>query len=286
MATTPANPQRFNLGGDLSVQRMGFGAMRITGPGVWGWPADVPGAKRLLRRVVDLGINLIDTADAYGPETSEYLLADALHPYPDNLVIATKGGLVRGGPGDWQRDGRPAHLRRALENSLRRLKVERIDLYQYHAVDTDVPLEDSIGALADLQAQGKIRHVGLSNVSVEQLEAAQAIVGIVSVQNRYNLTTRDHQPVLDHCTAHGIGFIPWFPLATGVLTDGDGSTLTHIAKEKGASPGQIALAWLLHTSPVMLPIPGTSSIAHLEENTAATNVDLSPEDIKNLTNLV
>ncbi|MEL6182390.1 MAG: aldo/keto reductase [Myxococcota bacterium] len=279
-----ASTETFTIGGDMTVQRMGFGAMRITGSGVWGWPNDRAKARALLHRVVELGIDFIDTADAYGPETSEYLLAEALHPY-DGVVIATKGGLVRGGPGVWERDGRPAHLRRALENSLRRLQVERIDLYQYHAVDPAVPLEDSVGELARLKEEGKIRHIGLSNVSVAQIETTQAITPVATVQNRFNLINRTDQPVVDYCTEHGIGYIPWFPLATGNLTQRDGGVIDRIARAHEASHGQIALAWLLHLSPVMLPIPGTSSIAHLEENTAARTIALSAEEIAELSAL-
>ncbi|HET6612691.1 MAG TPA: aldo/keto reductase [Kofleriaceae bacterium] len=271
----------FTIGGDMTVFRLGFGAMRITGAGIWGWPGDIDGAKKLLARVVELGINLIDTADAYGPEVSEYLIAQALRPYPDNLVIATKGGLTRSGPGTWTPDGRPEHLLRAVENSLRRLERERIDLYQLHAIDDNVPLEDSVGALKDMQDAGKIRHVGVSNFKVEDLVRARRIVNVVTVQNRYNLADRAHQAVLDYCTDNGIGFIPWFPLATGRLTE-DGGDIAAIAARHGASPGQIALAWLLATSPVTLPIPGTSSIAHLEDNTRARDIRLSEDDLATL----
>ncbi len=266
----------------MDVGRMGFGAMRITGQGIWGWPADRNAAKALLARVVDLGIQLIDTADAYGPETSEYLLAEALHPY-NGLVIATKGGLERGGPQQWSTNGRPAHLKIACENSLRRLEVERIDLYQLHAIDDDVPMEESIGALAELQAEGKIRHIGVSNFSVAELEKARGIVSVVSVQNRYNLGDRQHEAVVDYCTEHGIGFIPWYPLAAGSLVERD--TFKDIAAKYDASAGQLALAWLLKRSPVMLPIPGTSSIAHLEQNTAARDIELSDDDFAALTEL-
>ena len=272
----------FKIGGDLEVQRLGFGAMRITGEGIWGWPADRTKALAVLDRVRELGINLIDTADAYGPETSEYLIAEGLLPYGD-LVIATKGGLERGGPGDWTTNGRPDHLKIACKNSCRRLGVDTIDLYQLHAVDDDVPLEDSVGALKDLQDQGYIRHIGVSNFTVAELERARAIVDVVSVQNRYNLADRKHEPVVDYCTEHGIGFIPWYPLATGELIDD--SRLNAIAQKYDASSGQIALAWLLHRSPVMLPIPGTSSIAHLDENTAARDIGLSDEDFAALSAL-
>jgi pyridoxine 4-dehydrogenase len=267
----------FTIGGDLNVRRLGFGAMRITGDGIWGPPDDPEAAKRLLRRIPELDINLIDTADSYGPEVSENLIAEALHPYPDGLVIATKGGLLRTGPGQWPRDARPEHLREACENSLRRLRVERIDLYQLHAPDDRVPYEDSVGALKELQDEGKIRHVGVSNVSVDQLEQARGIVEVVTVQNRYNLTDRSSEDVLDVCEEAGIGFVPWFPLATGSLAE-DGGPLNELAARHGATPSQVALAWLLAHSPVMLPIPGTSSIEHLEENVAATQLSLSADE--------
>lgn len=271
--------QTFDIGGELTVRRLGFGAMRITGEGIWGWPKDRDAAKRLLRRAVEIGVNLIDTSDAYGPETSEYLLAEALHPY-EGVVIATKGGLERSGPDEWSTNGRPDHLRIACHNSLRRLEVERIDLYQLHAIDDDVPLEESVGALVDLQKEGKIRHIGVSNFPVPALERAQKIAKIVTVQNRFNLSDRKHEAVVDHCEAHGIGFIPWYPLATGALTGSD--ELETLARKYDASAGQIALAWLLRRSPVMLPIPGTSSIEHLEENFAAEGVALSDEDFEAL----
>jgi pyridoxine 4-dehydrogenase len=267
----------FTIGGDLNVRRLGFGAMRITGDGIWGPPDDPEAAKRLLRRIPELDINLIDTADSYGPEVSENLIAEALHPYPDGLVIATKGGLLRTGPGQWPRDARPEHLREACENSLRRLRVERIDLYQLHAPDDRVPYEDSVGALKELQDEGKIRHVGVSNVSLDQLEQARGIVEVVTVQNRYNLTDRSSEDVLDVCQEAGIGFVPWFPLATGSLAE-EGGPLNELATRHGATPSQVALAWLLARSPVMLPIPGTSSIEHLEENVAATQLSLSADE--------
>jgi pyridoxine 4-dehydrogenase len=267
----------FTIGGDLNVRRLGFGAMRITGDGIWGPPDDPEAAKRLLRRIPELDINLIDTADSYGPEVSENLIAEALHPYPDGLVIATKGGLLRTGPGEWPRDARPEHLREACEDSLRRLRVERIDLYQLHAPDEDVPYEDSVGTLKELQDEGKIRHVGVSNVSVEQLEQARGIVEVVTVQNRYNLTDRSSEDVLGVCEEAGIGFVPWFPLAMGSLAE-DGGPLNELAARHGATPSQVALAWLLSHSPVMLPIPGTSSIEHLEENVAATQLSLSADE--------
>jgi len=266
------------LGGDLNVHRLGYGAMRITGDGVWGPPADHDESIRVLRRAVELGIDLIDTADSYGPFVSEDLIAEALYPYPDDLVIATKGGLTRGGPGVWEAVGRPEYLRQCVEMSLRRLKRDRIDLYQFHRVDPQVPLVESIGALAELQAQGKIRHLGVSNVTVAQLEEAQSVATIVSVQNRYNLADRESEDVLDVCTAQGIGFIPWFPVATGQLAR-PGGPLDAAAKQHDATPAQLALAWLLRHSPVTLPIPGTSSVAHLEENTAAATIELSDEEV-------
>ena len=264
----------FTLGGDLPVHRMGFGAMRITGSGIWGDPADHDEALAVLRRAVELGVDFIDTADSYGPFVSEDLIAEALHPYPESLVIATKGGLTRSGPAVWEAVGRPEYLRQCVEMSLRRLRLERIDLYQFHRVDPQVPIEDSVGALKELQDQGKIRHLGLSNVSVEQLDAAQAVTTIVSVQNRYNATARDADPVLDACAERGLAFIPWAPVGSG-----DVSALAAAAERHGVTPSQLALAWLLHRSPVMVPIPGTSSVAHLEENVAAAAIELSPDDI-------
>jgi pyridoxine 4-dehydrogenase len=268
----------FTIGGDLVVNRLGFGAMRITGAGIWGPPDDPEEARRLLRRVVELGINLIDTADSYGPEVSENLIAEALHPYPDGLVIATKGGLRRTGPGQWPRDARPERLKEACEASLRRLKLDRIDLYQLHSPDNKVPLEDSIGALKKLQDEGKIRHIGISNVSVDELQEARGIVEVVTVQNRYNLEDRRSEDVLDVCEEAGIGFIPWFPLSMGRLAE-PGGPLDRIAREHDASPAQIALAWLLARSPVMLPIPGTSSVEHFEENVEAAEIELSAEEV-------
>ena len=268
----------FTIGGDLEVHRLGFGAMRITGDGIWGPPDDPEEAKRLLRRVVERGLDLIDTADSYGPEVSENLIAEALHPYPDGLVIATKGGLRRTGPGQWPRDARPERLRECCEASLRRLKLDRIDLYQLHSPDNRVPLEDSMGALKELRDEGKIRHVGVSNVSVEELERARAVVEVVTVQNRYNLEDQRSVDVLDVCEADGIGFIPWFPLATGSLAE-PGGPLDRIARAHEATPAQIALAWLLARSPVMLPIPGTSSIEHFEENLGAAEIELSPDEV-------
>ncbi len=266
---------------DLRVNRLGFGAMRITGGGIWGEPEDPEEARAVLQHAMEVGINLIDTADSYGPEVSERLIGETLHPYPDDLVIATKGGLVRGGPGQWSPNGHPDHLRRACEGSLRRLKVERIDLYQLHRIDPEVPAEESLGVLAELRDEGKIRHIGLSEVSVEQIEHAREIVPIITVQNRYNLTDRGSEEVLDFCEREGIGFIPWFPLATGRLAR-PGSILDEISGRKNARPSQVALAWLLARSPVMLPIPGTSSVAHLEENTAAAGIMLSDEELAEL----
>jgi len=268
----------FTIGGDLEVHRLGFGAMRITGDGIWGPPDDPEEAKRLLRRVVEAGVDLIDTADSYGPEVSENLIAEALHPYPERLVIATKGGLRRTGPSQWPRDARPERLKECCEGSLRRLKLDRIELYQLHSPDNRVPLEESMGALKELQDEGKIRHVGVSNVSAEQLERARAVVEVVSVQNRYNLEDRRSDDLLDACEAANIGFIPWFPLATGRLAE-PGGPLDRIAGAHEATPAQIALAWLLARAPVMLPIPGTSSIEHFEENLGAAEIELSPDEV-------
>lgn len=270
----------FRLGGDLTINRLGFGAMRVTGPGVWGPPADRAEAVRLLRRAVELGVDFIDTADSYGPYISEEIIREALHPYP-GLVIATKAGMLRTGPNAWHPLGNPTYLRQECEMSLRRLGTDRIDLFQLHRVDRDFPLEDQVGELAALQAEGKIRHVGLSEVHVEQLTAAQRITPIVSVQNRYNLTDRAAEPLLDVATEQGLGFIPWFPLAEGPLADPAGP-LRQIAAARGATPAQLALAWLLRRSPVMLPIPGTSRIAHLEENMAAAGIELSDEEFDTL----
>jgi aryl-alcohol dehydrogenase-like predicted oxidoreductase len=268
----------FTIGGDLEVHRLGFGAMRITGDGIWGPPDDPEEAKRLLRRVVELGIDLIDTADSYGPEVSENLIAEALHPYPDGLVIATKGGLRRTGPGQWPVDARPERLKECCEASLRRLRLDRIDLYQLHAPDDKVPYEESVGALKELRDEGKIRHVGVSNVSVDELERARSIVEVVTVQNRYNLEYRRSEDVLEACEDAGIGFIPWFPLAVGRLAE-PGGPLDRIAAAHDATPAQVALAWLLARSPVMLPIPGTGSVEHLEENFAAARMELSPDEV-------
>ncbi|MEV5709892.1 aldo/keto reductase [Actinoallomurus sp. NPDC052274] len=265
----------FAIGGDLTVNRLAYGAMRITGPGVWGPPADRDEALRVLRRAVELGVDLIDTADSYGPYVSEELIHEALHPY-DGVKIATKAGLVRTGPNEWHPVGRPKYLRQEVMMSLRRLGLERIDLFQLHRIDPEVPLADQLGELRDLREEGKIRHIGLSEVSVEEIERAREIVPIVTVQNLYNLTNRQSEDVLDYCEREGIGFIPWFPLAVGELAK-PGSSLDHIAKELNATPSQVALAWLLRRSPVMLPIPGTGSVAHLEENMGAANIDLTDE---------
>jgi pyridoxine 4-dehydrogenase len=270
--------ETFRIGGDLEVHRLGFGAMRITGRGIWGPPDDPEEAKRLLRRVVEAGVDLIDTADSYGPEVSENLIAEVLHPYRDGLVIATKGGFRRTGPGRWPADARPERLKECCEASLRRLRLERIDLYQLHTVDSKVPYEESVGALKELQQEGKIRHVGISNVSVDELERARAIVDVVTVQNRYNLEDRRSEDVLERCEELDIGFLPWFPLATGDLAE-SGGPLDRIAAAHDATPAQIALAWLLARSPVMLPIPGTSSVEHFEENLGAARIRLSEREI-------
>ncbi len=270
------------LGGQREVHRLGYGAMRITGRGVWGEPDDVETAKLVLRCALDLGVDFVDTADSYGPEVSERLIAEALHPYPAGLVIATKGGYARPGPGEWEPDGRPEHLREACEGSLRRLKVERIDLYQLHTPDERVPYEESVGALADLQREGKVHLVGVSNVDLGQLEMARGLVDVVSVQNRYNLKDRRHDPVLEGCRELGIAFIPWFPLGAGDLVQEDGP-LAEIAAAHKAAPAQIALAWLLARAPVTLPIPGTSSVEHLEENVAAASIELAPDEVARLT---
>jgi aryl-alcohol dehydrogenase-like predicted oxidoreductase len=271
--TRPAEASGTFLVGDIPVCRLGFGTMRLTGPGVWGEPADHSEAISVLRRTVELGINLIDTADSYGPEVAERLISEALHPYPAGLLIATKAGFQRPGPNKWVEDGHPEHLRSAVEGSLRRLRLPRIDLLQLHRIDPKVAMEDQIGALVDLQSEGKIRHLGLSEVSVKQIEAVRRLTPIVSVQNRYNLVDRNSEDVLEYCTRENIGFIPWFPLATGELAKQDGP-LTRTAKRLKAQPAQVALAWLLRKSPVMLPIPGTSKGKHLEENTAAALIEL------------
>jgi aryl-alcohol dehydrogenase-like predicted oxidoreductase len=267
----------FALGGDLPVNRLGFGAMQLTGPGVWGDPRDPDEAVRVLRRAVELGVNFIDTADSYGPFVSELLIRKALHPYPEGLVIATKAGLTRSGPGDWRPVGRPEYLRQQLHLSLRHLGVERIDLYQLHRIDPKVPVEDQLGELALLQQEGKIRHIGVSEVTVAQLEQARELAEIVSVQNLYNLVNRKAEDVLEYAEAHNIAFIPWFPIATGELAR-PGGPLDTFARDHKASPSQLALAWLLRRSPVTLPIPGTSQVAHVEENIAAGDIDLTDEE--------
>lgn len=279
---TIANAGTFDIGGSTTVNRLGFGTMQLTGPGVWGEPKDPAEAVRVLRRAVDLGVTLIDTADSYGPVVAEQLIKKALHPYREGLVIATKAGLTRQGPGRWLPVGRPEYLRQQVEMSLRNLGLERIDLMQLHRIDPQVPLADQVGELAALQQEGKIAHIGLSEVNVEQLEEAQKTARIVSVQNLYNLSNRKAESLLEHCEANGIGFIPWFPLATGELAKEDGP-LKRISEELGATPAQLALAWLLRRSEVMLPIPGTSSVAHLEENLAAADVKLSDEQMEALT---
>jgi pyridoxine 4-dehydrogenase len=267
----------FTLGGDLTLRRMGFGAMRITGKGIWGPPKDPAEARRVLKRAVELGVNFIDTADSYGPEVSETLIADALHPYPKGLVIATKGGLTRQGPDQWLPVGRPEYLRQCVELSLRRLRLDCIDLYQLHRIDAKVPVEESLGALRDLQKAGKIRHIGLSEVSVAEIEQARKTVRIVSVQNIYNLGDRKHDDVVTYCEKHQLGFIPWFPMAGGDLLK-PGGPLDTVAKRHGATVSQVALAWLLHRSPIVLPIPGTSTVAHLEENVAAASLRIEAKE--------
>jgi pyridoxine 4-dehydrogenase len=269
----------FTLGGDLTVNRLGYGAMRITGPGIWGEPKDRGEALKVLKRAVEVGVNFIDTADAYGPEVSENLIAEALYPYKKDLVIATKGGFVRSGPNQWQMLGRPEYVTQCVEMSLRRLKLERIDLYQLHRIDPKVPVEESLGALKDLQKAGKIRHIGLSEVSTAEIERANKTVKIVSVQNQYNLSDRRHEKVLKYCEEHHLAFIPYFPVAAGKLAQ-PGGPLDATARNHEATIAQISLAWLLHHSPVTLPIPGTSSVKHLEENMAAAKVQLTPEEWK------
>lgn len=272
------------IGGDLSVHRMGYGAMRLTGPGIWGWPEDRENALRVLRRALELGVNFIDTADAYGPEINEEEIATALRPYPADLVIATKGGNTRPGPGKWEPDGRPQRLKQCCEASLRRLKLDRIDLYQLHTVDPNVPFEEQVGVLRDLRNEGKIRHVGLSNVTFDELRKAEKIVPIVSVQNRYNMMYRggDNERIIDYCDEKGLAFLPWFPLAAGDMEMADNTEAQVVAKAHGARMPQIALAWLLYRSKCMLPIPGTSSLEHLQENMAAANIELNEDDLVRL----
>ncbi|GAA1641861.1 aldo/keto reductase [Kribbella alba] len=275
----------FTIGGDLTVRRLGYGTMQLPGEGVWGEPRDPDEAVRVLRRAVELGVNFIDTADAYGPFVADLLLKKALHPYPEGLVIATKAGFARTGPGGWVPIGRPEYLRQQVELSLRHLGLERIDLLQLHRIDPKVPLADQVGELATLQQEGKIRHLGLSQVSVAQLEEATKTAPIVSVQNLYNLSQRDDEPVLEYAEQNGLGFIPWFPLATGGLAKA-GGPLDAIAREHDASPSQLALAWLLKRSPVMLPIPGTSSVAHVEDNVNAAKINLTDDEFARLTEAV
>jgi pyridoxine 4-dehydrogenase len=276
-----ANSGTFDIGGTTTVHRLGYGAMQLTGDGVWGSPKDPDEAIRVLQRAVELGVNFIDTADSYGPEVSEDLIYKALHPYPDDLTIATKAGLTRAGPGDWRPVGRPEYLRQQCEMSLRRLGLERIELFQLHRIDAKVPVAESVGELKALQDEGKIHHIGLSEVTVEELEEAQETAEIVSVQNLFNLTNRSAEPLLDHSEANGIAFIPWFPLATGELAKPGGPAAT-LSEETGASPSQLALAWLLRRSPVMLPIPGTSTVEHLEDNLAAAAIELTDEQFETL----
>ena len=279
---TAAAAGTIDIGGDLTVNRMGYGAMRITGPGIWGDPPDRDLAKAALRRAMELDVNFIDTADSYGPEVSEILIAEALHPYPEDLVIATKGGLVRPGPNRWDRDGRPEHLREACEGSLRRLRLEQIPLYQFHSPDPKVPLADSIGALAEMKDEGKIRHIGVSNFSAEQVQEAQQIVPVVSVQNRYNVNDRSSEPVLDLCTQEALTFLPWAPIQE---TDRIVPVLS-AAKRLGVSERQIALAWLLARSPQILPIPGSGSAEHVADNIAAASLELTPEEFNSITDAI
>ena len=269
------------IGGDLKVRRLGYGAMRITGKGIWGEPKDPETAKKVLRRAVELGVNFIDTADSYGPEVSERLIGEALAPYADGVVIATKAGLTRQGPDQWLPVGRPEYLQQEVEMSLRRLKLERIDLWQLHRIDPKVPVEESLGVIKKMQEQGKIKHVGLSEVKPHEIDQARKVVDIVSVQNLYNIGDRTHEDVVDYCTKHGLAFIPWFPVAAGKLAQ-PGGKLDAAAKLHGTTLSQLSIAWLLHRSPVMLPIPGTSSVGHLEENVAAAGVKLSDAEWKEI----
>ncbi len=281
-ATTAALSGTFRLGGDMPVYRLGFGAMRITGPGQMGPPADHAEAIAVLRRAVELDVNLIDTAESYGPHVSEQLIADALYPYPDGLVIATKGGFDRPGPGQWKANARPERLREELDGSLKRLRLERIDLYQLHRIDPDVPEEDQFGFLQLAREKGKVRHIGLSEVNVEQIERARRFFPVASVQNRYNLVDRMSEGVVDYCDREGIAFIPWYPLQHGTVGE-QGGAIAEIAKKHGATPAQVALAWLLQRSSVMLPIPGTSRVKHLEENVVAAGIRLSEDEVLRLT---
>jgi pyridoxine 4-dehydrogenase len=276
-----AKSGEFLIGNDLRVTRLGLGTMRITGNGIWGEPADRAEAVRVLQRAVELGINFIDTADSYGPGVSEDIIAVALHPYPTDLVIATKGGFERPGPDRWIENGRPVHLKSACEGSLRRLRLDRIDLYQLHRIDPKVPAEDQLGTLKDLQAEGKIKYIGLSEVSVRQIQHAQTIVPIVSVQNRYSVADRGSEDVLEYCEKQSMAFIPWFPLAAGQLSGGD-SPIRRVAEQWKATPSQVALAWLLSRSPVILPIPGTSRVEHLEENVAAAGLKIDEKKMREL----
>src|SRR5216110_1481964 len=286
-AIPEARDSTFQLGGDLLVNRLGFGAMRLTGEGIWGWPPDRENAKKVLRRAVELGVNFIDTADAYGPETNELLIAEALYPYPKGLIIATKGGQTRPGPGQWEQDGRPEYLSQTVDKSLKRLKLERIDLWQLHRIDRKVPVEESMGALKAAQDAGKIRHVGLSEVTVAEIEQAKKVMPIVSIQNRYNITDRESEAALNYCEQQKMGFIPWAPIGGGGTRSlsKSANALEAEAKRYNVSVVQLALAWLLQKSPVMLPIPGTSSLAHLEENMAAAKLQLSPEEWKRIEGL-
>jgi pyridoxine 4-dehydrogenase len=282
-ATSPSTKSSFLLGGDLSVNRLGFGAMRLTGEGIWGWPPDRDNALKVLRRAVELGVTFIDTADAYGPEVSELLIAEALHPYPAGLVIATKGGLTRPGPGRWVPNGRPEYLTQCVENSLKRLKLDRIDLYQLHRIDRNVPVEESLGALKKMQDAGKIRHVGLSEVTPKEIEQARKVLPIISVQNEYNIEDRKSEETLAYCEKEKLGFIPWAPIGgSGSSLTKPGNPLEAEAKRHSASVVQLVLAWLLQRSPVMLPIPGTSSLVHLEENMGAAKLQLTPADWKTI----
>jgi pyridoxine 4-dehydrogenase len=282
LATQPARASgEFAIGGDLPIVRLGYGTMQIPGPGVWGEPRDHDEIIRVLHRALELGVTFMDTADSYGPEVSERLIYEALHPYPDDLVIATKAGFTRPGPGRWERNGKPEHLKVQAEKSLRLLGLERIELFQLHRIDPEVPLADQLGALGELQAEGKIGRIGLSQVTVPEIQAAKALTPIATVQNLYNLSDRSAEPVLDYCEQEGIGFIPWFPMATGRLAK-PGGPLRRIAEEHAVTPAQLALAWLLQRSPVLLPIPGTSTVAHLEENVGAALIKLTPDQIQQL----